>query len=89
MRRGDGGLAQEAQAEDTLMARYRPHRFRLPTLSLVPLTIEATANYRALDVGSVRGHRTPIMWPPTVAAKVVRGEWPSAYAPIQFKRLTT
>ena len=48
------------------MARYRPQRSWRPTLSLAVPPIEATANYRALDFGPVRGPRTPIQWPPLV-----------------------
>jgi len=48
------------------MARYRPQRLRRPTLSLTPATVEATMNYRALDVGPVHGMRTPFQWPPLV-----------------------
>ena len=63
-------MAQEAPIQNGqgqgVMARYRPQRSWRPTLSLVPATVEATGNYRALDTGPVRGHRTPIMWPPLV-----------------------
>ncbi len=48
------------------MARYRPQPRRRPVAAPAPANVTETANFRALDVGPVNGHRTPILWPPLV-----------------------